>query len=450
MPEIANNDELLSVGQLNNIAKELLEGHLADVNVVAEISNLSIPSSGHMYFTLKDESGSVRCAFFKGKQFGLNFKPKDGDQCIVNAQVSLYVPRGDYQLIVNSIEPYGAGNLMAAYEKLKTKLHQEGLFDAEHKKEIPNRPRHIGIITSASTAAYQDIATCLQRRSPFAKVTLIPATVQGDQSPRELIQALASVEQFNQIDSDPIDVIILARGGGSIEDLWSFNNEDLAYAIYNFNVPIVSGVGHEIDFTIADFVADLRAPTPTAAAELVSQGMFEITEQLESMKNVIAREIHAKIDAHKNAVRELSFKIKNPKDLIKSWAQMIDLAEIKLSNHIKSKLKDIGNKVERYEQVIFSQSPNTKLITLKNNITGNASLLKKAIKGYLKESSAQTLFLKEKIEALNPLAILGRGFSVSFDENGKILKNTNGLTKGDLIKTRLAKGEIISNVNEAK
>ena len=264
------------------------------------------------------------------------------------------------------------------------------------------------------------------------------------------MQALASIEQFNQKDSDPIDVIILARGGGSIEDLWSFNNEDLAYAIYNFNVPIVSGVGHEIDFTIADFVADLRAPTPTAAAELVSQGMFELTEQLESMKNILAREIHAKIDAHKNAVRELSFKIKNPKDLIKSWAQMIDLAEIKLSNHIKSKLKDVGNKVARYEQVIFSQSPNTKLITLKNNISGNASMLKKAIKGYLKESSAQTLILKEKIEALNPLAILDRGFSVSFDENGNILKNTNGLTKGDLIKTRLAKGEIISNVYETK
>jgi exodeoxyribonuclease VII large subunit len=215
-------------------------------------------------------------------------------------------------------------------------------------------------------------------------------------------------------------------------------------------VPIVSGVGHEIDFTIADFVADLRAPTPTAAAELVSQGMFEITEQLESMKNILAREIHAKIDAYKNAVRELSFKIKNPKDLIKSWAQMIDLAEIKLSNHIKSKLKEVGNMIVRYEQVILSQSPNTKLITLKNNISGNTSMLNKAIKGYLKESSAQTLILKEKIEALNPLAILDRGFSVSFDENGKILKNTNGLTKGNLIKTRLAQGEIISNVHETK
>ncbi|MEK9650201.1 MAG: exodeoxyribonuclease VII large subunit [Gammaproteobacteria bacterium] len=450
MTEFANNDELLSVGQLNNIAKNLLEGHLANVRVVAEISNLSIPSSGHMYFTLKDDTGSVRCAFFKGKQLGLNFKPKDGDQCIVNAQVSLYVPRGDYQLIIHSIEPYGAGNLMAAFEKLKAKLHKEGLFDLEHKLEIPSRPKHIGIITSASTAAFQDILTCLSRRSPFAKATLIPATVQGDKSPRELIQALRNVEKYNSKSSDPIDVLIIARGGGSIEDLWSFNNEDLAFAIYNCTIPIVSGIGHEIDFTIADFVADLRAPTPTAAAEIVSQGMFKITEELEIIKYSLERGIQLKIKNTKNILNQLSIKIKSPKELIKSWSQTIDLAEIKLSNNMKNILKDYKNSLSNLKQAIFSQSPKLSIIGLRSDIREYSSLLKKSIKSNIKLSESQIILLKGKLETLNPLAILDRGFSVTFDASGKILRDAKDIKPQDLIRTRLAQGEIISKINDTQ
>ena len=448
MSKIGNNDELLTVGQLNNIAKNLLEGHLANVKVVAEISNLSIPSSGHMYFTLKDDSGSVRCAFFKGKQFGLNFKPKDGDQCVVNAQVSLYVPRGDYQLIVHSIEPFGEGNLMAAFEKLKIKLQNEGIFDSEHKQNIPIKPKHIGIITSASTAAFQDIITSLARRAPFANVTLIPATVQGDKSPRELIAALNSIESFNQRSTQPIDVIILARGGGSIEDLWAFNNEDLAYAIYQFRVPIVSGVGHEIDFTIADFVADLRAPTPTAAAELVSQGMFELADNLEGMKILLAKEIKNLIQEKKHLIMELNSKIKNPKDLLKSWAQMIDLNEIKIVNHMKNKLLILSNRLKNNEQALVSLSPNNSVAALKNKIRENASLLRSLMRINLKDFRNEILVLKEKIEALNPLAILQRGFSVTFDANGKIIKNAKQVHANDLIRTKLANGEIISKINE--
>ena len=281
---VEHGDEIISVGQLNQQAKKLLENQFKGVSVLGEISNIARPSSGHIYFTLKDEDGAIRCAMFRSQNLRLNFEPQNGDQCVLKGQISLYAPRGDYQLIVSSMQPAGAGNLMHQFEELKKKLDAEGLFDQEIKKNLPKQPKHIGIITSESTAAFQDVLTTIERRAPISQVTLIPAMVQGDTAPRALIAALRSVLEFNDLNPNPFDVIIICRGGGSIEDLWAFNNESLAREIFDFPLPIISGVGHEIDFTITDFVSDLRAPTPTAAAELVTENYFQLTDKLQELK----------------------------------------------------------------------------------------------------------------------------------------------------------------------
>ena len=268
---VEQGDEIISVGQLNQQAKKLLENQFRGVSVIGEISNIARPSSGHIYFTLKDEDGAIRCAMFRNQNLRLNFDPQNGDQCILKGQVSLYAPRGDYQLIVSSMQPAGAGNLMHQFEELKKKLDAEGFFAQDIKKQIPKQPKHIGIITSESTAAFQDILTTIQRRAPISQVSLIPATVQGDTAPKTLIKALQSTLNFNNLNPEnAVDLILMCRGGGSIEDLWAFNNESLAREIFDYPLPIISGIGHEIDFTITDFVADLRAPTPTAAAELAT------------------------------------------------------------------------------------------------------------------------------------------------------------------------------------
>ena len=264
---VIQNDEIISVGELNKSAKYLLEHNFSNVSVIGEISNLSRPSSGHIYFTLKDESGAIRCAMFKNQNIKLNFSPENGDQCVLKGQVSIYAARGDYQLIVKNIEPAGTGNLMQEFEVLKKKLEQEGLFDQSKKKIIPSSPKHIAIVTSHSTAAFQDIISTVKRRAPNSQVSLSEAMVQGDAAHVSIINALSRIMNFNSNNPDNlIDVVIVSRGGGSIEDLWCFNNEDLAREIFSYPIPVISGVGHEIDFTICDFVSDCRVPTPTASA----------------------------------------------------------------------------------------------------------------------------------------------------------------------------------------
>lgn len=300
---VEQEEEIISVGQLNQQAKKLLENQFRGVAVIGEISNIARPTSGHIYFTLKDEDGAIRCAMFRNQNLRLNFDPQNGDQCVLKGQVSLYAPRGDYQLIVSSMQPAGAGNLMQQFEELKKKLDAEGLFAQEIKKQIPPQPKHIGIITSESTAALQDILTTIQRRAPISQVSLIPAMVQGDTAPRSIIKALQSTLNFNDLNPEnALDVILICRGGGSIEDLWAFNNESLARELFDFPLPIISGVGHEIDFTITDFVADLRAPTPTAAAELVTEYYFQLNDRLEEWKVNLSYLIQARLTEKSQAI----------------------------------------------------------------------------------------------------------------------------------------------------
>ena len=308
---VRQNEEIISVGELNKSAKYLLENNFQNISVIGEISNLARPSSGHIYFTLKDEDGAIRCAMFKNQNLKLNFSPDNGDKCVLKGQVSLYAPRGDYQLIVKSIKPAGEGNLMQQFEALKKKLDSEGLFNRDKKVDIPESPKHIGIITSLSTAAFQDIISTVNRRAPSTKILVSEATVQGDNAHVSILKAMERIIDFNKKnESNPVDLVVFARGGGSIEDLWCFNNEELAREIFNFPIPTISGVGHEIDFTICDFVSDIRVPTPTAAAELITEFNFQLQDRFSEIELNLERNILQKIENLKLHIDNKKAKLK--------------------------------------------------------------------------------------------------------------------------------------------
>ena len=351
------NKEIISVGELNRSAKMILESNFSSVSVLGEISNLAQPSSGHIYFTLKDAEGSIRCAMFKNQKMRMNFTPKDGDQCVLKGQVSLYAARGDYQLIVRQMQPAGVGNLMQQFEELKQKLDKEGLFDPLKKKDIPSPPKHIGVITSASTAALQDVITTIKRRAPSSQVTLSPAMVQGDTAPQAIIKALDLILLFNETSANPIDIVLMTRGGGSIEDLWAFNNEDLAREIYDFPIPVISGVGHEIDFTIADFVADMRAPTPTAAAELATEFQFQLGDRLQEVQLGLINGLRNILQINKQKLDLLESNLKSPQVILNEQKQKLDNIELRLKQAVEKKFLFSQQSLALLKQSIAEKNP---------------------------------------------------------------------------------------------
>ncbi len=300
MSQANSKPNVLSVSQLNRQSKELLETYLHNVQVTGEISNLSRPASGHWYFTLKDQKAQVRCAMFKSRTQYLKFVPKEGEQVLINASVGLYEARGDYQLIVNGMQSAGEGALKLAFEQLKARLHQEGLFNPEHKKPLPKHPRHLGVITSPTGAAIKDILSVLKRRFPNLPISIYPTQVQGDAAAGQIS---AAIERANR---DRIcDVLIVGRGGGSLEDLWPFNEEVVARAIFNSQLPIISAVGHEVDISISDYAADLRAATPSAAAELVSPDRFEWIGRFEQLERSLIRIMQNKVSIQRYQLLQL-------------------------------------------------------------------------------------------------------------------------------------------------
>ena len=444
---VDQEEEIISVGELNQQAKRLLESQFRGVSVIGEISNLARPSSGHIYFTLKDEDGAIRCAMFRNQNSRLNFEPQNGDQCILKGQVSLYAPRGDYQLIVSSMQPAGSGDLMHQFEALKKKLDAEGLFAQNQKKLIPSQPSHIGVITSESTAAFQDILTTIQRRAPISQVTLIHATVQGDTAPRTLISALQKILNYNnENQSNPFDVILICRGGGSIEDLWAFNNESLAREIFDFPLPIISGIGHEIDFTITDFVSDLRAPTPTAAAELVTEYHFKLGDILADWRIGLINQIEDIILEKSQSILFASNNLKSPVTLLKEQSQSLDNLEIRLSVTIKNLVALTKQNFTIAVTQLYQSNVMRVLEKYQNQLHNEIQGLKQQIKNTL----ANKTFLLEKVEtnlrAVSPLAVLDRGYAIVMDKTGKVLKSTKDIEVGDTIKTRLADGNMNSDV----
>ena len=446
---VNQGDEIISVGQLNQQAKTLLENQFRGVSVIGEISNMARPSSGHIYFTLKDEDGAIRCAMFRNQNLRLNFEPQNGDQCILKGQVSLYAPRGDYQLIVSSMQPAGAGNLMHQFEELKKKLDAEGLFAQEIKKQIPKQPKHIGVITSESTAAFQDILTTIQRRAPVSQVSLIPATVQGDTAPKTLIEALQSTLNYNNLNPDnAFDVILICRGGGSIEDLWAFNNESLAREIFDFPLPIISGVGHEIDFTIVDFVADLRAPTPTAAAELVTEYYFQLNDRLEEWKANLGYLVQSRLTEKSQTLLFKSQNLKSPLTMLKEQSQSLDNIEMRLANTVQGIISNAKQNFQLATSQIYQSSTLQRFENYEDRIKTNLKSLNFQIKNLIDKKKLMLESISTNLNAISPLAVLDRGYAIVMNENGQALKSSKDIKVGDTVTTRLGDGGFTSNVSK--
>jgi len=446
---VNQGDEIISVGQLNQQAKTLLENQFRGVSVIGEISNMARPSSGHIYFTLKDEDGAIRCAMFRNQNLRLNFEPQNGDQCILKGQVSLYAPRGDYQLIVSSMQPAGAGNLMHQFEELKKKLDAEGLFAQEIKKQLPKQPKHIGVITSESTAAFQDILTTIQRRAPVSQVSLIPATVQGDTAPKTLIAALQSTLNYNNLNPDnAFDVILICRGGGSIEDLWAFNNESLAREIFDFPLPIISGVGHEIDFTIVDFVADLRAPTPTAAAELVTEYYFQLNDRLEEWKASLGYLVQSRLTEKSQTLLFKSQNLKSPLTMLKEQSQSLDNIEMRLANTVQGIISNAKQNFQLATSQIYQSSTLQRFENYEDRIKTNLRSLNFQMKNLIDKKKLMLESITTNLNAISPLAVLDRGYAIVMNENGQALKSSKDIKVGDTLTTRLGDGGFTSNVSK--
>ena len=436
------NNEIISVGELNRSAKYLLERNFNNVSVMGEISNLSRPSSGHIYFTLKDKEGAIKCAMFKNRNINLNFRPQNGDQCLLKGQVSIYTARGDYQLIVSNIQPAGSGNLMQKFEDLKKKLEAEGLFNPKNKLQVPASPKHICVVTSSSTAAFQDIISTIKRRSPSSKVSISEATVQGDNAHVSIINALNRIMKFNENNKNKIDVVILTRGGGSIEDLWCFNNEELAREIHAFPLPTISGVGHEIDFTICDFVSDLRVPTPTASAEVVTEFNFNLVDRLDDLRIDIHKAIMNLTENLNQKIQLLKTKLKSPKALLREKSQKLDNIEILFQKHQQMILSNKKGVINDLKSDLNLKNPIAKL----NNMTSKLDVLSEKLNLILNQKINNRKNnldkLQKSIDILSPLSILDRGYSIILNKQGSAIKSSMDVNKGENLKARLSKGTI--------
>ena len=448
---VEQNKEIITVGELNRSAKYLLEDAFTNIAVIGEISNISRPSSGHIYFTLKDEDGAIGCAMWRSQATKLNFKPEDGDKCILKGQVSLYPATGRYQLMVKSIEQAGSGNLMHQFEQLKKKLDSEGLFDVSKKLSLPKSPKHIGVITSASTAAFQDILSTIKRRAPSSQISLSPAVVQGDAAAGSLIKALDRIIKFNENNPEnSIDVVIIARGGGSIEDLWCFNNEDLARQIALFPIPTISGVGHEIDFTICDFVSDMRAPTPTASAEIVTEFSFQVFDKLSEIQNNLHRFIRISLKDKLQKIQFLKGNIKNPLLVLREQSQKIDNYELKLKQNMKL---NYSNNKQRFNLAISKfreKSPAASIQENYSKINNIKELIKRGIKLKVSKNISALREFEKNLDILNPLSILERGYSIIQNKSGSSIKSISEVESGDILTARLNKGFLDIEVKNKK
>lgn len=427
---------ILSVGELNRQIRFYLENEIGEIVVMGELSNLSKPRSGHLYFTLKDSSAQLRCVYFRNYHVANTQKLVDGAQVILKGQLSLYEARGDYQLIVYSLNRSGLGELYQQFEALKLKLQGMGLFSQERKKAIPRFPNVIGIITSSSGAALQDILTTLARRYPLAKIQVYPSEVQGKEAAPQLIKAINFANK-----SKTSNVLILARGGGSIEDLWAFNHEELAMVISQSQIPIVTGVGHETDFTIADFVSDLRAATPTAAAETITPNQVDLVASLQLLQRRLVTSIHHHLQHRKfiltNYLKKFSMVQPNT---MKYW-QTLDLLDRELHRNIHNLIQIKKNKIELSLLKLQALNPRLQLQQTRSNLKAMEKKLIELITDRLDQLNQNLRAKLGLIHAVSPLATLDRGYSIT-TENNRIITHSNQISLNDQIQIQLAKGSL--------
>src|SRR5579859_1944669 len=422
-----------------------IEREYADAWIEGEISNFRAPESGHLYFTLKDGNSQIRVVMFRSSARLLRFRPADGLQVVVRGRITIYEDRGELQISAEYIEPKGAGSLQLAFEQLKAKLEAEGLFAAERKKPIPTLPSRIGIVTSAQGAALRDILNILQRRHHSVNVLIFPAQVQGDAAAHEVA---AGVRYFNQ--HETADVIIIARGGGSAEDLASFNNEGLARAVATSEIPIISAVGHETDFTIVDFVADLRAPTPSAAAELVIRSRQEIEDHASALHERLSRAMRYRLLMGRQALTELAQHgafvrimevIRQRQQKLDDLTHRMELAERLLLEQMRRRWETISASVRHYDLRLI-------LSGMRKELDSKTTALAAVTRNVLLQHRVRAERLDTVLRSLSPLAILDRGYALVFDSQGKLLKDANAVNIGEQISARLAHGRIQADVTK--
>ncbi len=439
----SNNQEIISVSEVNSLAKGILERDLSNIWIQGEISSFTAHSSGHWYFTIKDKNSSLSCVMFKFENQNILFEPKVGDELILNGNVGIYAPTGKYQFNVKHIEVFGEGALLKAYEELKKKLEREGLFEASNKKDFPTMPKSIAVITSETGAVLRDIVTVLRRRSPTLVVTLIESQVQGRDADKFIVQAIKTANKKRDF-----DLIILARGGGSIEDLWCFNMESVAREIFKSRLPIVSAIGHETDFTISDFVADLRAPTPSAAAELISENHFYLSDSLERITNEIIKIISNKINYIGDNLKNLLKLIRHPGDKLRETTQQIDNYEMRIKNSLMNLILKKSKDLEQEISNLKSSSPQIKMQASNNKLEIISSALRNEIKVNLEKKKKRFSLELSTLQAVSPLSVLARGYSIISDEEGQIVRSSKNLSLNQKIKARFGEGQIIAKVTE--
>lgn len=482
MPEAR---QVLTVSRLTHLVRDLLEQNFFSIWVEGEISNFSRPSSGHIYFTLKDEGSQIKAAMWRGANRTLRFTPKDGLKVLVKAKISVYPPQGSYQLIVEHMEEAGLGQLQREYEQLCQKLKSEGLFDSSRKRPLPEHVRHLAVITSPTGAAVRDIISVLKRRFPSLPVTIIPSLVQGNNAPAELINALNTANSHSDF-----DVILMSRGGGSLEDLWAFNNEALARAIAESRIPVISGVGHQTDFTITDFVADVRAPTPSAAAELLSQDADNLVASFNALETRFIRSIQIQQQTLFQQLAHLQKRLRHPGQRLNDYAQRLDGLDIRLQRISGRLISARLEKLNALQLRLNRQHPGRKLVTLQQHFQLIKQRLWQAQQRFLmnhkrhiknlsqrvnaqypgqrivalqqqtqqleqrllrswQQSHVQRIMqlkhLAERAHLASPLAILSRGYAVVHSDKG-IIRSVKQIETGDTVQAQLVDGTITASV----
>jgi len=433
----------LTVSELNHQARHLLESSFMQVWVEGELSGFSRPSSGHWYFSLKDQKCQIRCAMFRGANQRIRTLPREGDQIRIRGKVTLYENRGDFQIIVEHLEPAGLGALQQAFEALKARLQSEGLFDPARKKPIPATPRHIGVITSPTGAAIHDILTVLKRRCPAIPITLYPTAVQGQAATADIVQAIDRAQRHGLA-----DVLIIGRGGGSLEDLWCFNEEAVARAIAACPIPTVSAVGHEVDVTIADFVADLRAPTPSAAAEKISPDQQDWLRRLTEQQGRLGQSARRLLQRLDNQLGHLSARLRDPRRELLEKAQRMDELELRLNKAIRDRLDQQKQKTDYLIQRMSAQSPRRTLKTVKEQTQRLEERLTLAPRHQLRQKDERLQHIAQTLHVVSPLATLGRGYAIVRDDQGRIVRKAGDLETGDQITARLGRGSVSAQVTE--
>ena len=436
--------KIYTVSELTEQIRSTLESGFSSVWIKGEISNYKKAPSGHSYFTLKDDSAQIRSVMFKLQGRFIKFKLEDGLQVLAWGRVSVYGPRGDYQFIIDTVEPAGLGSLMLSFEQLKMKLAAEGLFDETRKRVLPKFPRTVGVVTSASGAAVRDIIKIIHRRSPNINVLLSPTSVQGDKAPQEIVSALSRLCRI-----DEVDVIIIGRGGGSVEDLWAFNAEEVVREVAVCVKPIVSAVGHETDFTLTDFAADIRASTPSAAAELVAPDVTELALSAQSLFSRLKNSVYNSLERRSTALDEWYKRLYDPRRSIVLKRQLMDEMVIRLRNAIR---RDIERKTFDYNALrkrLRIELAAQKLKTCDEAVQAMSSRLSRIIGVRLSETRNSLTSLVGRIDDLSPLKVLARGYSIAFRlDDGKTVTDSDSVETGDRLRIRLARGELITEVTQ--